>query len=329
MTRLQPLRVLLDRAVAYAGRRSRETALLWRGKRILQRYTAHYRQARRLYAPATSPTVSVYDVGVRVAEPGEHGFLRVTAGFTDQVRDVARSISAALDRTDCCDLFPDVPPETLTPRTADVPAVADGQVITIKLRDPFAIDGIASLAAPLLCELEQRVYGCHLIVDKVYVYRSPVSRQVPKASWLWHFDNHPREMLKVMIYLTDVDEESAPFEYLRDADGRPRFGAPLAPLYGDSRVPAAEVERCLENGWHSHKVTGPAGTVLVFDDNVVHRGTLARSRHRDVIVYQVRPAHFNASPMVDAKWTGTFGHVDFNSDPTETRPVPRRNKVAS
>lgn len=317
------------RAAAYLKRRSREAGPLWRGRRILRRYTAHYRRAQRAYEGTGVPAVSVYEVGVRVIEPGGAGFLRLPADFTARARAVARAASAALDRSELCDFFPAVPVEQRTERTADIRAVADGQVITIKLRDPFTIAGLADLAEPLLDELERQVYGCHAIVDKLYVYRSPVSRQSPQASWLWHFDNHPREMLKVMVYLSDVDDESAPFEYLHDARRRPRMGAPLAPLHGDSRVTAAQIERDLRDGWRTHRVTGPIGTVLVFDDNVVHRGTLARSRHRDVVVYQVRPADFKASPFVDPRWTGTFGHLDFNRDPREMRPMNRPVKQVS
>jgi hypothetical protein len=317
------------RAGAYVKRRAREAGPLWRGKMILRRYTAHYARARRAYngRAVAAPSTRVYDVGVRVSGPGAaDSFLALPADFATRTARVASAADAALARSAHCDFFPAVSAASITERTADVPEVVDGQVITIKLRDPFAVDGIGELCEPLLAQLERAVYGCHLIVDKVYVYRSPISRQQPKASWLWHFDNHPREMLKVMVYLTDVDEDSAPFEYLRDPAGVPRLGAPLAPLHGDSRIPAAQIERHLDEGWSRHIVTGPAGTVLVFDDNVVHRGTLARRRHRDVVVFQVRPAAFRATPYLDTRWTGTFGHRDFNRDPDDMRPTLRPPK---
>ena len=131
----------------------------------------------------------------------------------------------------------------------------------------------------------------------------------------------PREVLKVMIYLTDVTAESAPFEYLRaSSSGEPIRGRPLAPLYGTSRVPASTVERHLKSGAESCMVTGPAGTMVVFDDNVVHRGNLAKEQHRDVLVLQVRPATFHPVPRVDRRWTGSFGDVDFNASPQEVTP---------
>ena len=187
--------------------------------------------------------------------------------------------------------------------------------------DPFIIEGLHDLCEPLLQQLERTVYGSYAIVDKLYVYRSPVSRQVPSASWLWHFDNHPREVLKVMVYLTDVDEGTAPFEYLREQlSGRPLPGSPLVPRFGHSRVADDEIERCVASGWERRVVTGPRGTILVFDDNIVHRATLARRAHRDVIVFQVRPADFKATPHIDPRWTGTFLHYNVNSDPCDLAP---------
>jgi len=321
---------LFRRAFAYAGRRRREAGPLARGAWILHRYTRHYRQARRNYTGPSGPAVlgSVYDVGVMAIRPGDDTRFQLPADFGRRVATVARGAAEALEQRMNCDFFPAVSIDDVAPRTSELAAVARGEVISIKLRDPFVINGLSDLCEPLLDVLERAVYRSHVIVDKVYIYRSPVSRQSPAASWLWHFDNHPREMLKVMVYLTDVGADSAPFEYLADANGRPRLGTPLAPLHSDSRVAATEIDRCLATGWTREALTGPAGTVLVFDDNVVHRGTLARAGHRDVVVFQVRPVTFRAAPRLDPRWTGSFGHRDFNENPHDLAPVQRAAKAA-
>lgn len=310
------------RAAAYANRRRREFGPRLRAALILHRYSAHYRHAARVYRRETGATGAprwgrVSDVGVRVVTTSTPDLgLTLPPGFASMVQTVARGAAAALDRTADCDFFPPLPPGPLPERTPDIPALAAGQVITVKLRDPLALDGVRELGEPLLEQLERNVFGAYLVADKVYVYRSPISRQAPDKSWLWHFDNHPRELLKVMVYLTDVGEDTAPFEYLRErASGRAVAGRPLTPLLGDSRVPASQIARQLAAGCESRLVTGPAGTVLVFDDNVVHRATLARAAHRDVIVFQIRPVPFKASPRIDPRWTGSFGHRDFNPNP--------------
>lgn len=340
MLRAQPMRMAqsgydwLARAARYAQRRSREVPPLLAGWAILRRYTRHYQRAMKLYARqhgAAARRPRVYDVGVAVAGSGTSPFdLTLTTDFQALVHDVAERAAAALNRSADCEFFPAVPGASPTDRTADVPAVVNGEVIAIKLKDPFAIEGLRELSDLILEQLERNVYRSYLVVDRVYVYRSPVCRQHPAASWLWHFDNHPREMLKVMLYLTDVTGETAPFEYLRDrATGRPQWGSPLAPLHGGSRVSAESIEQRLATGAERQAVTGPSGTVIVFDDNIIHRGTLARGSHRDVVVFQIRPSLCRAEPRLDPRWTGTFAHRSFSPDPQTTAPEQRSEPVRS
>lgn len=297
-----------------------------RGKSILYNYSRHYQHSRRAYRAVRhdtpQPICTVNDVGVRVIRPGDAAPLLLPPEYGDLVTAVGRAAAAALDRTENCQLIPAPRTPALPALTADVPEVGDGKVITIKLLDPFTIPHVQDVCEPLLRQLEEKIYRSFAIVDKVYVYRSPVCRGAPIASWLWHFDNHPRELLKVMIYLTEVTDDSAPFEYLRDQGGRPVYGGPLAPTFGNSRVPEATVQRHLNLGGSIERVTGPRGTLIVFDDNVIHRATLARASPRDVLVFQVRPAAFAPRSHIDPRWTGSFPHRAFNTDPADLTPHP-------
>ncbi|MEO8677464.1 MAG: hypothetical protein ABI665_00365 [Vicinamibacterales bacterium] len=320
---------LPGRAVRYALRRGNEAGHMVRGKYILYRYAAHYRRARRLYqrsnAPAARTVASLYETGVRVIRPAAgDAAIALPSGYGALVDRVARSVAAAFERSAHCHFFPGLPAGAMAERTADVPAVVNGEVIALQLLDPFVIDGVRDLCEPLLQELERALYGSFTIADKVYIYRNPVSHQLPRTSWRWHFDNHPREMLKVMVYLTDVDEGTAPFQYLRErSSGQPLAGSPLTPMFGNSRVADEDIERRLAADWICQSVTGPRGTIVVFDDNIIHRATLAKSAHRDVVVFQVRPAAFQPAARLDPKWTGSFGHRAFNGNPWELAPGPR------
>ncbi len=263
----------------------------------------------------------MHDVGVRVVTPGDASWLRLPARHGDAVTRVAASLDDALAQSANCRFVPRLSSSPVPERTAALKELAEARLITIQLRAPLSLDGLAELGEPLMAELEEKLFVTFTIVDKVYAYRSPISRQEPRASWIWHFDNHPREMLKVMVYLTDVSEETAPFEYIRHrVTKQPLMGKPLAPLHRGSRVAPEEIDRRLADGYEAHRITGPRGTVVVFDDNVVHRGTLATGGHRDVVVFQVRPATFEARPHVDPRWTGSFLHHDVNRDPADVTP---------
>jgi glycosyltransferase involved in cell wall biosynthesis len=288
---------LARRAKHAAASRMRDLVPLWRGKQILRRYTAHYEKARRAYDGRSKQ---------RDADPAAVGVRALPLRDPALIDRVARSAAALLDRSSDRRFFP----SALDP-------------ITIELIDPFSIDGLRELCDPLLVELERSVYGSYTIADKVYVYRTMVSGAGPQKSWLWHFDNHPREMLKVMIYLSDVGDGNAPFEFIRRrSTGAPLYGSPIAPTFGTNRLSEAEIARRLESGWERCRMTGPRGTTILFDDNVVHRGTIARTGHRDVVVFQVRPVPFPVANHIDARWTGTFGHRQFHLDPDDLQPQP-------
>lgn len=298
------------RAARYAGRRSKEAAHFLRGKMILWRYARHYRRARRAYGAGAS---RLRDIGVQVMRPGDSGVLSLPADFPARVDRVAAAAAAALADPSQCRFVPAL-------REPAAAAIRAGRVISMQLLDPLALDGLRELCEPLVRELEEQLYGSFVLVDKVYVYRSVASSEVPRASWLWHFDNHPREMLKVMIYLTDVHARSAPFEYVRDRAGAPVPGVPLTPMFGRSRVPSATIDAIVAAGGSREAVTGPRGTVIVFDDNVVHRATVAEEDHRDVLVLQVRPSLFEPVPRIDPRWTGSFRHWAIQANPWELAP---------
>jgi hypothetical protein len=242
------------------------------------------------------------------------------AGHDAAVRTLAGYVSDAIAATSRCRFVPALTSAVVPDRVAMIPDVVRGEIITAQLIDPLDLPGLAAVCDPLMDAIEQQLYRAYVLVDKVYVYRSLVTKQLPRASWLWHYDNHPREVLKVMIYLTDVDEASAPFEYLRGPDGQPAMGEPLAPLYGNSRLPADRYEHYRASGYEPARVTGPRGTTIIFDDNILHRATLAASADRDVVVFQIRPTTFASAPRIDRRWTGSFLHHDIHADPTDLTP---------
>jgi hypothetical protein len=290
-----------------------------RGRRVLNAYTAHYQQARAAYAGSDVTLPERF--GVRVMRADEAASIVTRPDdYRVQIARIAAEVSHRFERTQGLSFFPRLPAGPIPERTAEVDAVINGDVIIMRLVEPAAIGGIAALSAAIVGELERKLFGCHAIVDRLYVYRSPVSRARPRATWLWHYDNYPREILKVMIYLTDVAEDTAPFEYLRHREtGQALPGTPLAPGYGDSRISDAAVTRLGARGYEPCAVSGATGTMLIFDNNVVHRATLAQRAHRDVLVLQVRPSRVAGRGVVDPRWTGSFQHSGFNLDPDDQR----------
>ena len=304
-----------------------------RARRIVRDYAENYRTAQAAYRAAGQPAATVIPsldrLGVRVIVPGApNPLFPLPAGYGQLVDRVAGDVDRRFAASENCLFMPRLDRAGLPPRTADVPAIRDKDVISLQLRDAVAVDGVRELSAALLPEIERALFGSFVVVDKVYVYRNLVTRQAEQVSWLWHYDNHPTEVIKVMIYLTDVGERNAPFEYVRHGQtGEPYMFNPL-PLLGHSRIAASRVERHLHDGYEAFKATGPRGTLLIFDDNVLHRATFAREGYRDVLVYQIRPATFRPEPRLDPRWTGSFEHDDFNLDPNDYQVRVKRTKIS-
>lgn len=301
-----------------------------RAKRILSDYTDHYRQAQQIFRAEgnVAPPVigALAELGVRVVSPGaDDNLINLPENYLSLVERASESAGKYLATTSHCSFFPALPPGSVKARTEDLAAIRDGAVIAMQLKNPLALEGLEELCDPIMREIEQKIYGSYGLVDKVYVYRSPVSRQQPQGSWLWHYDNHPNEIIKVMIYLTDVNEQSAPFEYIRHADSMKAVAGPrLTPLYGESRLSREELERCHEQRLVTQRITGPRGTMILFDNNMIHRANRAAQTHRDVLIFQVRPVLSKHQPYVDARWTGSFQHAPFTRNPSNTKTTTRR-----
>lgn len=306
----------------------RGIALAPRARKVAERYEAHYREALALYRQdgreerAAVPSLS--KVGVRVCAPGSaEALIELPANYEDVIQTIRGDVEDKLDATENCLFFPRLQERPAQSRTAEVPAVRRGEVIAVQLRDYRSVRGLEELCEAVLPEIERKVYGAYLIVDKVYIYRNLPSQAAERVSWSWHYDNHPVQVKKIMVYLTDVSEDTGPFEFFRSLETREGLSMPPRPLSGYSRISSGQIRRWLAEGFEPHKVTGARGTLLFFDENVVHKANVARRGFRDVVVFQIRPATFRPEAYISPEWTGSFANVDFSPDPWVYRPLPK------
>jgi hypothetical protein len=299
----------------------------------LQDYAEHYREAQQSYRAAGHIPIlavsSLEDVRVRKVDPkGEESFIRFPGGYLPLIDRISLDVEAKLDNACNCWFFPKLkaPPEQN--KVKSLGAVRNGEVIAVQLKDYLGVEGLDDLCAALIPQIEEHIYGSYVLVDKVYVYRSLVSHVKEQVSWTWHYDNHPVEILKVMIYLTDVSESHGPFEYLRSSRTQEAIYKSPTPLSGYGRVSSREVRCYLADGAESQKVTGPRGTLLLFDDNVIHKANVAQTGYRDVIVLQLRPCTLRQKRFISSSHTGSFEHVDFSQDPWQYVPKSKRTMVS-
>lgn len=171
----------------------------------------------------------------------------------------------------------------------------------------------------LIPYLQDTVYCCPIMIDKVYIYRTvPFGNRTSSA--LYHYDNTPPTMLKTIVYLNDVmDDSDGPIEFCGDLVKEPSRQGPrhwFAPP-NNSRLTEGEVAP-----YPKVKIYGEAGIPTLFYPSNVHRANPpAEGRVRDVINIVTQPT-LNEND----RYNYISGHEENGSplmDPRERRKLRR------
>lgn len=153
---------------------------------------------------------------------------------------------------------------------------------------------------PAISSALESYYRSNCYVRDVCCYRTQPIPSV-QGSYQWHVDNYPAGSLKVIVYLTDVTQETGPLKVA------------LGSHIGFQPVLGGIGERFEEEYVHRHfnimDCLGPRGTVIIFNNNMIHRATDPVSGHRDVINFSVFPCVWSGRGGmrgVDLQETGRF-----------------------
>jgi hypothetical protein len=247
-------------------------------------YPEFFKKARQAYSQDNKPALAdFYKSGLyKVSHDHSEGFMKATESVAAHVGD----------------FFDHSKPKK-------------GELAT-NFADIFSLEGLPALANEIVPDLEENFFGCHLFVDKVYSYRSHLAER--RASWLWHWDNNPNEVVKIIVYLSDVnDEHDGPFEYIASEEGEAPIVTPSRtghdnwkPPRNGSRVSDKEMQAYKSQGYFPTIATGLAGTTVAFNNNCVHRANPpGKGRHRDIITLRVRPTIEKVESYIDERWTTT------------------------
>jgi hypothetical protein len=243
-------------------------------------YLEYYQQARRAYG-SDKPSVS------------NHSLFKidnVSDDYNKNVNELATEASKRLDKSKRMS-------NGMAAHTSDV----------------LSLPKINDLANEIVPILESELYGCFLFVDKIYCYRSFHTKN-RESSWLWHYDNNPNEVFKIIIYLTDVDKTNGPFEYMVNSDGiaPTKKSSRLGPKHwraaeNNSRIKDSEIANIVSEGGKPVSVYGPRGSMCIFNNNIIHRANVPDpDRTRDVLCLRVRPTIDSVSSFIDKKHTSTI-----------------------
>ena len=129
-------------------------------------------------------------------------------------------------------------------------------------------------------------YGMYVSLRHCNIWHNFVTKDKPSQSQLWHRDPEDRYILKMFVYLVDVDEGSGPFVYA--GGSHPKRKLPRAPAFHhkDGNTPRSDDAQMAEVVPADQWVTclGPRGTIVFADTRGYHKGGLARERDRILYV---------------------------------------------
>lgn len=108
-----------------------------------------------------------------------------------------------------------------------------------------------------------------------------VKGSLPVQSQQWHRDPEDKKLVKVFLYLNNVDEEAGPFIYVPGSQYGGKFGSlfPQQPPRGSSYINDKRLEQFIPKEYIL-KCTGRAGTIIFCDTAGLHKGGYARAKER-------------------------------------------------
>ena len=151
-------------------------------------------------------------------------------------------------------------------------------------------------------QIEEGIFGSYLKVEHIHPYKNKTNATL-ESSWVWHYDDCPKEYIKLAVYLNDVDRTNGCMQIIIDKDkGIPVVDTyrldPTAikghppPVFPRTRIPKHITERMSDNGAQFYNLEGRSGSHFIFTPNIMHRGTIPSgdTAPREAIFFFLRPS---------------------------------------
>ncbi|WP_414528638.1 2OG-Fe(II) oxygenase [Nodularia chucula] len=132
-----------------------------------------------------------------------------------------------------------------------------------------------------LLNIVENYIGLPLSYNGVY-FRRDIANNIEQGSRLWHIDKEDRKILKVIIYVNDINDHTGPFEYI-PPDVTSEIAKTLK--YTSGYISDQKMEQFLSPENYK-SCTGSAGTVIfAATGSIFHRGKSPVTSDRFAIFY--------------------------------------------
>jgi hypothetical protein len=138
----------------------------------------------------------------------------------------------------------------------------------------------------------EEYFGSHFRPYWISVQKTMPGKVDVSTSFGWHIDDNPREMIKLFVYLNDVKESNGAFRAFPWKTTKKLIAKGFRSFDAETRTRNHDWIDSFLNGHHDELkvLEGESGTVLAFDNNLVHKGTAPLEGFRIAIQIPVIPA---------------------------------------
>jgi len=138
-------------------------------------------------------------------------------------------------------------------------------------------------------DMVENYLGVPVGYNGIKINRS-IANNVGNSTRMWHLDPQDHRMFRIIVYLSDTDNDDGPYEYISR-----QWTEKLRRLlnYSNEHIPDPIMRRAAPaDQWKS--CVGPRGTAVLTDTcSVFHRGKVPKDRERYAIFY----TYYSATPM--------------------------------
>lgn len=147
---------------------------------------------------------------------------------------------------------------------------------------PDSISGNAMLQTISQDELFKEICASYLgtqvnLIDSTFWYTFPSEEPSAETAQLFHYDLDTIRWVKIFVYLTDVDENSGPHEYVATSH-KPENKASEILVRNYARLDDLDIDKYYAD--KRRVITAPAGTVIIGDTRCFHKGNAVGKGHR-------------------------------------------------
>lgn len=142
-------------------------------------------------------------------------------------------------------------------------------------------------------------------------FRRDIANQLETGSRLWHIDTEDRQVIKIIIYINDVDEQTGPFQYLPKSL---TLEAVKSLKYTSGYITDQTMQKVISPHQY-HSCLGSAGTVIfAATSSIFHRGKPPKLSDRFAIFFDYTArfnkfSYYQTSPLTHQFLLQYFPHL--------------------